>query len=518
MFKGIALKIWLPFILITFFVGISLIIYIPSKQRQIIIEQKQSELSEVAKNLALSVEFSIKDEDFSSLKKSMDYVKRASEISFIAVYSIDESKDTSLFEIFPAEARSEALSNNKNDIYILSYSGFKTNVLSGYVKVAQKKQVIEKTISQILKPIYIIILSAFGFTILLSLYIARLISKPLVQLADITKEIEKGNLDQKIPPSSQNDEVGMLFNGMESLRSSLVATRNVNIELTSGLEKEVRAKTKELTILLSQLKEAQALAKFGNLTYEILTDSWKSSEELENIFKIQNNQTRNLQSLLSLVKEPYVERLNLAFAKAIARAENFNLDLELKPGVDGSNVFLSFFGRVERDKNDHPKSIFCVVQDITERKQTEEEIRKLSLVAKNTSNGVVITNTNYEIIWVNESFTKITGYTLEEIRGKKPSIFQFEQTNPQTKQKIREALKERRSIQAEILNKGKSGNIYWLDIYIEPLYDDFGELNGFIAIEIDITERKHNIELQVQYIRKIEESERQIRAINESLE
>ena len=518
MFRGIALKIWLPFISITLFVGIALLVYIPSKQRQIILEQKENELSEVAKNLALSVEFSIKDEDFSSLKKSMDYVKNASDISYIAVYSVDQGKDTSLFEIFPSDAKSKAQIKNKKDIYITSNSPFKTEVLSGFVEVAQKKEVVENTVSQVVKPIYLIILSAFIFTILISLYVAKLISNPLVKLASITKDIEQGIIDKEIPQSKQKDEVGYLFSGMESLRTSLVETRNRNIELTNGLEREVKAKTKELSLLLIQLKEAQKVAKLGNFLYDISSDTWTSSEEFDLICNVRNGNNRNLESFIKLVKDSYKNNLSLAFSRAIEEGEIFDLEVESDSPRNDKTIYLSFFARVELDKNHKPKNIFGVVQDVTERRKTEEEIRKLSMVARNTSNGVVITNTNYEITWVNDSFTKITGYTLEEIRGKKPSVFQFEQTNLETKEKIRNALKERRSVQAEILNKGKTGNIYWLDIYIEPLYDDNKVLNGFIAIEIDITERKHNLELQQQYIRKIEESEKQIRAINESLE
>jgi PAS domain S-box-containing protein len=518
MFKGIALKIWLPFTILTLFIGISLLLYIPEKQKQIIREQKTSELTEVAKNLALSVELSIKDEDFSSLRKSMDYIKSASEISFIAVYSQEKGQVPVLFEIFPAEAKKEALETNREKKYLITRSDFSTGVLNGYVEVGQKNEIINEMVSRVIKPIYYILGIAFVFSFFFSIYAAKIVSKPLVKLASFTQRIENGNLEDKIPTINQKDEVGALYGGMESLRNSLLISRNKNIELTSGLENQVKKKTLELQDLLAQLKEAQKIAKFGSYVYDIDKDKWSSSEEFDQIFGIDESYPRNLEGYMKLVSEPFRKKLSDSFSSSILTGNNLLLDYEIERKSDGKRLFVSGYGRVELNENNKPVKIFGVIQDITQRKASEEDLRRLSLVAKNTSNGVVITDVNYGIQWVNESFTKITGYQIDEIRGKNPSMFQFEETDPETKLKIKNALKEHKNVQAEIINKGKSGNIYWLDLYIEPLFDDEGILTGFIAVEIDITDRKKNMELQKDYIRKIEESEKQIRLINENLE
>src|SRR5690606_13362017 len=59
--------------------------------------------------------------------------------------------------------------------------------------------------------------------------------------------------------------------------------------------------------------------------------------------------------------------------------------------------------------------------DITEQVKAQEELRKLSLVASKTTNGVIITNSQLEIEWVNEAFSNATGYKLEEVAGRRPS-------------------------------------------------------------------------------------------------
>jgi len=136
--------------------------------------------------------------------------------------------------------------------------------------------------------------------------------------------------------------------------------------------------------------------------------------------------------------------------------------------------------------------VLRISQDITERKQTELELSRLALVAQKTQNAVIITNPNGLIQWANEAFTRITGYQLEEVLGRKPGSFlQGEKTNPETVAKIRKAVAAREEFDGEIYNYKKDGNGYWLSLSITPIYEhQTGDLQGFIAIESDITERK----------------------------
>lgn len=131
------------------------------------------------------------------------------------------------------------------------------------------------------------------------------------------------------------------------------------------------------------------------------------------------------------------------------------------------------------------------VKDITERKRSEEEIQKLALVAQKTQNAVIITNPEGHIQWVNDGFTRITGYEINEVLGKKPGNFlQGKETNKETIAEIRKAIDSRKPFEGEIYNYGKNGRGYWLSLSIMPISNEHGELQGFIAVEMDITERK----------------------------
>ncbi len=135
----------------------------------------------------------------------------------------------------------------------------------------------------------------------------------------------------------------------------------------------------------------------------------------------------------------------------------------------------------------------CAVtyNDITQQKEAAKELMKLSLVASKTDNGVIITDALARIEWVNEGFTRITGYTLQEVMGMKPGrLLQGPGTDLLTIKRISEKLKGKESFSEELLNYHKDGHSYWLQLNITPILDENGEVEKYIAIKTDISSRK----------------------------
>lgn len=138
-----------------------------------------------------------------------------------------------------------------------------------------------------------------------------------------------------------------------------------------------------------------------------------------------------------------------------------------------------------------PVRMIGTLQDMTEQRRYLEEIEKLSLVASKTNNSVIITDPDERIEWVNEAFTQQTGYSLEEVIGKKPGpLLQGIETNPETVKRISQHLKARLPISEEIVNYTKHGRKYWLKLQITPVFDEHRELQHFIAIQADVSEQK----------------------------
>lgn len=126
-------------------------------------------------------------------------------------------------------------------------------------------------------------------------------------------------------------------------------------------------------------------------------------------------------------------------------------------------------------------------------KQNQQLLLRLSRVASQTTNGVIITDKDGVIEWINEGCTRITGYTLDELVGKKPGdVLQGPQTDPATVAKMREALAQCSAFEVDVVNYSKSKKPYWIKIQCNPFFSDDGQLQGFMAIESDITYTKQS--------------------------
>jgi len=123
------------------------------------------------------------------------------------------------------------------------------------------------------------------------------------------------------------------------------------------------------------------------------------------------------------------------------------------------------------------------------------EIERLSQVARQTINGVLITDAKGQVEWVNQGFTRNTGYCLDDVVGHQlGSLLQGPEADPETAEKIRTALALGEGFEADLLNCTKDGKPYWNRINCNPLHDAEGSLTGYLAIETDVSELKQALE------------------------
>ena len=134
------------------------------------------------------------------------------------------------------------------------------------------------------------------------------------------------------------------------------------------------------------------------------------------------------------------------------------------------------------------------------------DLERLAMVARHTTDSVVITDAEGKILWTNQAFTKLTGYTLEEVLGKKPGdLLQGKETSPQSVQMLHEAVENFSDIEIELINYRKNKEKYWVKLKISAIVNAYGE-RRFIAIQTDITD-------QVNYIKTIENDQEDMDAL-----
>jgi PAS domain S-box-containing protein len=137
--------------------------------------------------------------------------------------------------------------------------------------------------------------------------------------------------------------------------------------------------------------------------------------------------------------------------------------------------------------------LMAIKVDITERKTAEEEIKRLGLVVQKTNNAILLLDTKGVATWANEAFERITGFAVKEVIGKDPGDLLSgpnRDADPETGKRLYEAIVQGKSFDGEIFGIRKTGEGYWAALNITPTHNDDGELNGFIAIQSDITEKK----------------------------
>ena len=101
--------------------------------------------------------------------------------------------------------------------------------------------------------------------------------------------------------------------------------------------------------------------------------------------------------------------------------------------------------------------------------------------------GIVVTGADGRVEWVNAAFTAMCGYSLEDLKGRKPGqLLQGPETDPASVQRIREAVRERRNCREVLVNYHKAGARYRVDVSISPILDDAGEPLWFVAREKEL--------------------------------
>ncbi len=157
-----------------------------------------------------------------------------------------------------------------------------------------------------------------------------------------------------------------------------------------------------------------------------------------------------------------------------------------------------------------------------ELRRNEAEARKLAMIAARTDNAVILTDPQGRIEWINDGFTRITGYSPDEVMGRTPgSLLQGPETDKNEAARMRGHILRGEGFKSDILNYSKAGAAYWLHIDAQPIFDDNGTLIHFMAIESDVTERKKSeaalIALNGQLEARVSERTRELAMTNESL-
>jgi len=180
--------------------------------------------------------------------------------------------------------------------------------------------------------------------------------------------------------------------------------------------------------------------------------------------------------------------------------------------ANGEYVYIVDKVLIVRDQAGKAIRLVGAMQDVTKKEAEEERLRLLETVVTNSRDAIVITSTkpidnaDLPIIYANQAFTDISGFTQEDLVNKTPRISQGALTDKKELEKIRYAINNWQPCQIETINYKKNGEPYWVNISIVPVANESGWFTHWVSIQRDITARK-----------QAEEAFREIYSLNKNI-
>ena len=483
-FRGIAFQIWLPYALVFLLLLVSVSIYYPTRQESVFLEQKQKELTEIARSSAVGIELSLEAGNFAGLQKTIRYFAGSNQsVSIVALARSDGGGEEEVIAFFPPETDIARLRNDSAKFLHVGQP-FRSTSFGGVVEVYIPRQILSDLLWSLNLPVYALLAVSFVITAFLFYFVALRVSQPISEITEYASGLIREESFQPVYAGSEN-EITILRNALLSLKESLDFQNEQNRRLTEGLESEVRNRTSELRQAVQKLSQAQNSARIGDFDFHRSKGMMTLSPVLPGLLGLDETTEVSLDDFLSVISPAAHDPVRTVLQEILPDGQKYSFDVRLKAGQRW--VVLSAACHTDDDKR---IIVTGTIQDISDRKLAEVEVQKLSLVARLSTNGILITDAEKRIQWANQSTEKLTGYTLAEMRGQSPGMFQFEETDQATVRHIKECLQQKIPVRTEILNRSRQGRKYWLELHIQPFFDDYGNLDGYLAIEVDITDRK----------------------------
>jgi len=234
------------------------------------------------------------------------------------------------------------------------------------------------------------------------------------------------------------------------------------------------------------LNQTASLTKTGGFEFDPASKKFMWTDELYNIYCKTKEFKPTLSKLLSLYDETDALTIKTTITNAIKTGDKYSF--ECRPKITGGITKWLNISGIPVVQNGKVVKIIGTVRDVTAEKIVNLELRKLSLVAQKTNNAVIITDSHGSIEWVNEGFTRLTGYSPAEVAGASPGkLLQGEETDLAIVKKIKEHLEKKLPVSEIIKNYKKDGTPLWINMSIVPVFEG-RQLVNYVGLGSDISD------------------------------
>ena len=247
----------------------------------------------------------------------------------------------------------------------------------------------------------------------------------------------------------------------------------------------------------NRMRLVTSSAAMGIWYWDNKNDNLVWDKKLYQIYNIKESQLGSVyEGWLARLHPEDKDRVNEVMQTAIAAKEReYSSEFRII-WSDLSLHYIKGTGITEFDDNGNVIGMMGVNWDVTAEKEKERHLKLLESVITNTTDSVLITEAEpfdepgNKIVFVNKAFTKMTGYSLEEVIGKTPRMLQGPETDKNEMQRLGEAIRKWQPFEATVINYKKNGETFWNNFTLNPVTNEKNFYTHWIAIERDITALK----------------------------
>jgi PAS domain S-box-containing protein len=287
------------------------------------------------------------------------------------------------------------------------------------------------------------------------------------------------------------------------------------LDITEGkkIQEELLASEARLRISNERYEYVNKATNDAIYDWDIVGDDIVWGEGYYRLFGFRAGDAYPITKLISLIHPDELEKARISLTLHLDNKyqNNWSLACQFRK-ANGMYAYVETNAYILRDELGKAIRMIGVLRDVTRQKQEEHRLRLLESVVTDTNDSVLIAEadplekTKLKIVYANDAFTNMTGYTFGEVQGKTPLVLNGINPDINHFSRILRAIRSGESVQLETKHYKKSGEYFWISLSLNPIADSRGVLTHWICIGHDVTER-------LNYIRAIEKQNKKFQEI-----
>ncbi|WP_418637558.1 PAS domain S-box protein [Winogradskyella sp.] len=270
-----------------------------------------------------------------------------------------------------------------------------------------------------------------------------------------------------------------------------------SVKMIGTMQDITHRKKSEIKLQESEynLRQSQIVANIGSYTIDLKSGTWESSKVLDKIFGIKASYEKSSDGWIAIIHPDHIERTVEHYANAVKYRKKIDIEYKVVKIDSKEEAWVHAIGELIFDSDANPVKIIGTTQDITQRKNNELELKVAhefsNSLLKSMHEGLFAINLDSEIISVNPSFCKMTGFSEEELLGvKRPYPFSPPELRKDNDKRYQLLLQNKNKKDYENIYMRKNGERFPVHVMVSSIYDEHGNKTANFATIEDITERR----------------------------